>query len=81
MGRTDNARFPGVTRNSDHHRQHPPTHPQSGWFLCANRVLECAVAAGSQFIVTGDTDLLDLGHYSGIQIVRVADFMKLLSSP
>jgi len=46
-----------------------------------NRVLECAVAAGSQYIVTGDTDLLDLGHYSGIQIVRVADFMKLLPSP
>jgi uncharacterized protein len=46
-----------------------------------NRVLECAVAAGSQYIVTGDTHLLDLGHYSGIQIVRVADFMKFLASP
>jgi putative PIN family toxin of toxin-antitoxin system len=46
-----------------------------------NRVLECAVAAGSQYIVSGDSDLLDLGHYSGIQIVRVADFIKLLPSP
>jgi uncharacterized protein len=26
-----------------------------------NRVLECAVTAGSQFIVTGDNHLLDLG--------------------
>ncbi len=46
-----------------------------------NRVLECAVTAGSQFIVTGDSDLLQLGQYSGIQIVRVADFIKLLPSP
>jgi uncharacterized protein len=46
-----------------------------------NRVLECAVAAGSQYIVSGDSDLLQLGHYGGIQIVRVADFIKLLPSP
>jgi uncharacterized protein len=43
-----------------------------------NRVLECAMAAGSQFIVTGDNHLLELGRYGGIQIVKVADFMKLL---
>lgn len=46
-----------------------------------NRVLECAVTAGSQFIVTGDNHLLDLGRYSGIQIVKVADFMKLIPLP
>jgi uncharacterized protein len=46
-----------------------------------NRVLECAVTAGAQFIVTGDNHLLDLGQYSGIQIVKVADFMKLIPSP
>jgi uncharacterized protein len=46
-----------------------------------NRVLECAVTAGSQFIVTGDNHLLDLGQYSGIQIVKVADFMKLIPAP
>ena len=44
-----------------------------------NRVLECAVAAGSQFIVTGDGDLLRLGSYSGIRILRVAEFMRLIS--
>jgi uncharacterized protein len=44
-----------------------------------NRVLECAVEAQSQFIVTGDAALLRLGQYGGIQIVRAADFMKLIS--
>lgn len=44
-----------------------------------NRVLECAVAAGSRYIVTGDAALLRLGQYSGIQIMRVADFMKAFS--
>jgi putative PIN family toxin of toxin-antitoxin system len=43
-----------------------------------NGVLECAVAANSRYIVTGDNDLLRLGSYGGIQIVRVADFLRLL---
>ncbi len=42
-----------------------------------NRVLECAVAAGSGYIVTGDGDLLRLVTYSGIRILRVAEFLKL----
>ena len=46
-----------------------------------NRVLECAVAAGSQFIVTGDHHLLQLGHYGGIQIVKVTDFLQLIPPP
>jgi uncharacterized protein len=46
-----------------------------------NRVLECAVTAGSQYIVSGDNDLLQLGQYNSIQIVRVADFLKLLPTP
>ena len=40
-----------------------------------NRVLECAVTAGSDFIVTGDKDLLRLGRYDAIRIVTVADFL------
>ena len=44
-----------------------------------NRVLECAVAASSRYIVTGDAALLRLGQYGGIQIVRVADFMALIN--
>jgi uncharacterized protein len=46
-----------------------------------NRVLECAVAAGSRFIVTGDSDLLRLGSYAGIRILKVADFLELIEGP
>lgn len=45
-----------------------------------NRVLECAVSAGSQTIVTGDDDLLRLGAFRGIEIVRVADFLTRFSA-
>jgi putative PIN family toxin of toxin-antitoxin system len=44
-----------------------------------NRILECAVEATSAYIVTGDNDLLRLGTYRSIRIVRVADFLKLLT--
>lgn len=40
-------------------------------------VLECAVVAGAHIIITGDKDLLVLGHYRGIQIVTPADFLTL----
>jgi uncharacterized protein len=46
-----------------------------------NRVLECAVAAGSRFIVSGDNDLLRLGQFRNIRIVKVADFMQLIAPP
>ena len=40
-----------------------------------NRILECAVAAGSHYIVTGDKDLLRLGSYDSIRILNVSDFL------
>jgi predicted nucleic acid-binding protein len=43
-----------------------------------NRVLECAVAAGSGYIVTGDPALLRLAAFEGIRILRVAEFMALI---
>jgi putative PIN family toxin of toxin-antitoxin system len=46
-----------------------------------NRVLECAVAADARFIVSGDNDLLRLGQFRNIRIVKVADFMKLITPP
>lgn len=46
-----------------------------------NRVIECAVAAGSRFIVTGDGDLLRLGSYGDIRILKAADFLKLVEGP
>ncbi len=46
-----------------------------------NRIIECAVAAGSRFIVTGDGDLLRLGSYGNIQILKAAEFLKLIAAP
>ena len=43
------------------------------------RVLECAVSAGSQTIVTGDDDLLRLVGFRGIEIVTVANFRTRFS--
>jgi putative PIN family toxin of toxin-antitoxin system len=44
-----------------------------------NRILECAVAAKSDFIVSGDLrHVVPVGSHEGIQIVRVADFLELL---
>jgi predicted nucleic acid-binding protein len=46
-----------------------------------NRVLECAVEAGSRFIISGDDDLLRLGTYEGIRILKVAEFLELAQLP
>ena len=44
-----------------------------------NRILECAVQARSDYLVTGDTGLLRLGSFENIPIVKVADFLKVVS--
>ena len=38
-----------------------------------NRVLECALKAGSDTLVTGDTDLLVMGSFRGITIQKPSD--------
>lgn len=44
-----------------------------------NRILECALAAHAQFVVTGDRKhLLPLKAYEGIQIVSPREFLALL---
>ena len=40
-----------------------------------NRVLECALKAGSDIVVTGDRDLLMMGSFRGIRIQRPSDFL------
>ena len=40
-----------------------------------NRILECALAAHADFIVSGDTHLLDLKKFRGIPIQSPADFL------
>jgi len=41
-----------------------------------NRVLECAVSAKVDVIVSGDSHLLDLKDYSGIDIITTSEFLK-----
>ena len=43
-----------------------------------DRILECAVSAGAEYIVTGDKDLLRLKQYDSIRIVNVADFLDVV---
>ena len=43
-----------------------------------NRILECAAAANSEYLVTGDEHLLKLGHFGAAKIVRPAEFLELL---
>ena len=42
-----------------------------------DRILECAVASQSGYLVTGDNHLLRLGHFGGTKIVKPADFLKI----
>jgi putative PIN family toxin of toxin-antitoxin system len=41
-----------------------------------DRIVECAVAAGSEVIVSGDKHLLSLGSFRGIDVMTVADFLQ-----
>lgn len=53
--------------------------PQQSVHVCAddadNRVLECALAGGAKFIVSGDRQLLELGPVEGLEIVSPNDFL------
>ena len=44
-----------------------------------NRILECAMAAKADFIVTGDKHLLSLKHFQNIKIARLSDFLESLN--
>src|SRR5215472_10264761 len=41
-----------------------------------NHIVECAVASGSECIITGDNDLLQMGEYAGIKMMKVSDFLQ-----
>ena len=43
-----------------------------------NTILECAVACGASYIVSGDRHLLDLKEYGGIKIITPKDALDLL---
>ena len=42
-----------------------------------NAIIECALAGNSEYIVTNDNALLRIENYSGIQILRLADYFRL----
>ena len=41
-------------------------------------IISCAVAVSADYIVSRDRDLLDLGNYQQIQIVKPEDFIHIL---
>jgi len=45
-----------------------------------NRVLECAIDGRAEYIITGDTHLLELKSFEGIQLTTVADFLVAVTS-
>jgi uncharacterized protein len=42
-----------------------------------NRILECASASGSEYLVSGDKHLLKIGQYQGVRIVPPAEFVEI----
>lgn len=44
-----------------------------------NRIVECAVASGSEYLVSGDNHLLKLGQYQGVKIVTPAQFVEMMT--
>ena len=42
-----------------------------------NRILECAVEAGADIVVTGDRHLLKLKKFQSIPIIRLVDFLRM----
>lgn len=44
-------------------------------------ILECAIEADADFIITGDSDLLDLKQCRNIQILNPSEFINLLKVP
>jgi uncharacterized protein len=44
-----------------------------------DKFLECAVAGGAAYIISGDSHLLDLREYQGIQILPPVAFLSLLA--
>jgi len=41
-----------------------------------DKFIECAVALNSNYIVSGDNDLLEIKNYMGIQIMNPKDFLS-----
>jgi uncharacterized protein len=42
-----------------------------------NRIIECAAASGSEYLVSGDKHLLKIGQYKGVKVVTPADLLAI----
>lgn len=55
-------------------------HPREMFRLCRDpkddMFLDCAVAGGAKYLISGDKDLLTLGSVAGVKIVTPAEFLK-----
>jgi len=43
-----------------------------------DKYIECALAAGADYLITGDRDLLDLKEYGGVKIVNARDYLDIV---
>jgi putative PIN family toxin of toxin-antitoxin system len=41
-----------------------------------NIIIDCAIAAEAEFLITGDKHLLELQEYKGIKIITTKDFLQ-----
>ncbi|WP_429634742.1 putative toxin-antitoxin system toxin component, PIN family [Tunturiibacter psychrotolerans] len=46
-----------------------------------NRILECAIAGRSQYLVSGDKHLLKVGQFQGVRIITPAEFVEMMTQP
>jgi putative PIN family toxin of toxin-antitoxin system len=46
-----------------------------------NRILECALEAGADFLITGDKHLLKLRNYENFEIIKLSTFLSMLHQP
>jgi uncharacterized protein len=43
-------------------------------------IVECALTASAEYVVTGDRHLIDMERYAGVQMVRPARFVELVAA-
>ena len=46
-----------------------------------NRILECAIKAEADFLVTGGKHLLKLKNYGNLEIIKLSTFLTILHQP
>ncbi|MDR3329616.1 MAG: putative toxin-antitoxin system toxin component, PIN family [Prevotellaceae bacterium] len=44
-----------------------------------DKILECALLANADYIITGDDDLLSLKEFEGIRIVTASEYLNLIN--